>query len=539
MKIAPCRIGVSQNTLLLAVSLFVAAVGNLTFFDSVLKAYPLTASGFVHFASLSVLLVSVNGLLLSLICFGRLTKPVLVTTLVLSSMAAYFMDGYGVVISDEMLRNVIQTNPAEAMDLLTTKLLGYVLFLGVLPSLAVIRAPLRRQGWWPAVKHRIILVGGLLVTMAACIAPFTGFYASFIREHKSIRNYANPTYYIYSAVKLANAELLPKSAKAMTLVGRDARIPVEDKDRELVILVVGETARADHFGLNGYERDTTPNLRAANAVSFTNFWSCGTSTAVSVPCMFSTTGMDKFDVKDESSRENVLDILRHAGVNVLWLENNSDSKGVATRVEHREFKSPKTNPVCDAECRDVGMLVGLQDYIDSHPTGDIFIVLHQMGNHGPAYYKRYPKDFEKFTPVCKDAELNRCSDEEIVNAYDNALLYTDYLLGKTIDLLKRNDPKFETALFYVSDHGESLGEKGAYLHGLPRSIAPEGQIHVPAALWLGSGFKSANLAALEKVRGARLTHDSVVHTILGSMEIQTKEYRPQLDLLEMARRAAN
>ena len=539
MRTTSTRIELSQNVLLLAASLFLVAVGNLSFFDRILKAYPFAMNGLLHYVSLSILLFAINALFLSLVCFGRLTKPLLVVILLLSSMAAYFMDSYGVVISDEMLQNVVQTNPAEAMDLLTTKLLGYILFLGVLPSIAVIRVPLRRPPTWPAFKQRFLLIFGLLVTIAACIAPFTGFYASFIREHKSIRNYANPTYYIYAAGKFANAEFLPKAAKAMTLIGRDASIPIEDKDRELIILVVGETARADHFGLNGYRRDTTPNLRAANAVSFTNFWSCGTSTAVSVPCMFSTTGMNKFDVKDESSRENLLDILHHAGVNVLWLENNSDSKGVATRTEYREFKSPKTNPVCDEECRDEGMLVGLQDYIDSHPTGDIFIVMHQMGNHGPAYYKRYPKSFEKYTPVCKDAELNRCTDEEIVNAYDNALLYTDYFLGKTIDLLKHNDPRFETALIYVSDHGESLGEKGAYLHGLPRSIAPEGQIHVPAALWLGRGFKSTNLAALEKVRDAKLTHDSVVHTILGSMEIQTKEYQLQLDLLEMARRATN
>ena len=126
-------------------------------------------------------------------------------------------------------------------------------------------------------------------------------------------------------------------------------VPSDDTGRELIILVVGETARADRFGLNGYHRQTTPKLRVANAISFNNFWSCGTSTAVSVPCMFSTTGMDKFDVKDEASRENLLDILQHVGVNVLWRDNNSDSKGVATRAEYQNFKTPKTNPVCDDE----------------------------------------------------------------------------------------------------------------------------------------------------------------------------------------------
>ncbi len=531
MKLTIAGIRVSQNTLLLAVALFLVAVGNFAFFSNVLKAYPLTIGGVPHYVSLSILLFATTALLLSLVCFGALTKPVLVATLLLSSLASYFMDSFGVIISDEMLRNVVQTNTSEALDLFTPKLLAYVLFLGLLPSIAVILAPADRPGWISALKRRILLLVALIAMIVACIAPFTSFYASFIREHKSLRNYANPTYFIYSAAKFLNGELFPKSAKAMTLVGRDAKIPSDDTGRELVILVVGETARADRFGLNGYHRETTPNLRAANAVSFSNFWSCGTSTAVSVPCMFSTTGMDKFDVKDETSRENLLDILHHAGVNILWRDNNSDSKGVSARAEYQSFKTPKTNPVCDDECRDEGMLVDLQDYIDSQPKGDIFIVLHQMGNHGPAYFKRYPKSFEKFTPVCKNADLNQCSDEEIGNAYDNAILYTDYFLSKTIDLLKRNDSRFETALFYVSDHGESLGEKGIYLHGLPRSIAPDEQIHVPAILWLGSNFHATDPATLEKLRNAKLSHDNIVHTVLGSMEIETKDYQPHLDIL--------
>jgi lipid A ethanolaminephosphotransferase len=182
------------------------------------------------------------------------------------------------------------------------------------------------------------------------------------------------------------------------------------------------------------------------------------------------------------------------------------------------------------------MLAVLQEYIDAHPTGDIFIVLHQMGNHGPAYFKRYPSSFEKFKPVCKSNDISNCSKQEIINAYDNAILYTDHFLGKSIDLLKRNDENFETALFYLSDHGESLGEAGIYLHGMPRSIAPDSQLHVPAVIWFGKSFNDIDLSALMKKRKAPLTHDNLVHTILSFMEIQTEIYRPELDILDGCRK---
>lgn len=520
----------SSTSLIALVTLFLVVCGNATFFVNVEKAYPLAVSSALHYASLVVSLAAVTALLLALVCFGRLTKPLLVLVLLLSSLAAYFMDSYGVVISDEMLQNAVETNAAEAVDLMTGKLLLYLGLLGVLPAVAVVRIPLLWRGWWPELKARLGLIGLLVAVPALLVFAFSSFYASFFREHKPLRTYANPAYFIYSTIRYASQASSVAGANAVVKMGEDAHIPASDRSRELIILVVGETARADRFSLNGYGRETTPRLSAAGAVSFADFKACGTSTAISVPCMFSLAGMAKFDVKTAGAQENLLDVLRHSGANVLWLDNNSDSKGVAIRSEYHSFKSAEVNPVCDDECRDEGMLPRLQSYIDSHPRGDIFIVLHQMGNHGPAYFKRYPPSFERFRPACQSNELSKCSDLEIGNAYDNAILYTDYFLGQTIELLKRNDRRFETALFYVSDHGESLGENGVYLHGLPRAIAPDAQLHVPAVIWLGQGFDDADPACLGKKRANPLTHDNVVHTVLGAMEIESELYRPELDL---------
>ena len=524
--------GLTSNTLIVLVAVFLAVFGNLSFFGKVLKGYPLAAGNALALASLAAMLVATTTLLLALTCFGRTTKPVLIGILLLSSLAASFMDSYGIVINDEMLQNAAQTNLAEARDLLNVKLLGYFVMLGLIPAIVIVRLPLHWRGRRVEALARGKLLAIILLFMVGTALAFGGFYASFLREHKSLRSFANPAYFIYSAVKYSTSPLAVKGRQALTAIGTDAKIPASDVERELFILVIGETARADRFSLNGYARDTNPQLRRANAVSFSNFWACGTSTAVSVPCMFSLIGMDEFDTKKGASQENLLDVLEHAGVNVLWLDNNSDSKGVALRVPYQSYRSPDVNPVCDPECRDAGMLSSLQKHIDAHPKGDIFVVLHQMGNHGPAYFKRYPPAFEKFKPACQSADLSQCSREEIGNAYDNAILYTDFFLGKVIDLLKNNDKEFETALLYVSDHGESLGENGVYLHGLPHAIAPDAQLNVPAIMWLGSGFSDVDFPALQRKRDTRFTHDNLAHTVLGVMEIGTSVYRQKMDILD-------
>ena len=523
----------SSNTLIVTVTAFLLAFCNHALVVKVLQTYPLNGGQTPAVLSLVLTIGGVTVLVLGLLCFQRSTKPVLVTILLMSSLAAFFMDSYGVIISDDMLRNVAHTNPAEALDLFSLKLLVYFGLLGIAPALVVAWVPLRWRGWSAETAARLKLTGATLLLVIGTTLLFGSFYASFLREHKELRQHANPVYFLHSAIKFATQSFQSVSISPIATVGADARIPVSDVSRELVIMVVGETARADHFSLNGYGRDTNPRLREKNVISFTRFKACGTSTAVSVPCMFMLDGETKNSLEIKK-QENLLDVLQRGGVNVLWRDNNSDSKGVANRVQTEDFRSPKTNPLCDSECRDEGMLSGLQDYIDLHPRGDILIVLHQMGNHGPAYFKRYPSAFEKFKPACKENDLGLCSREEIGNAYDNAILYTDHFLAKAIDLLQQNDSRFETALFYVSDHGESLGENGIYLHGLPKTIAPEAQLHVPAIMWFGSRFHAANTPALREKSRVPFSHDNVFHTMLGFFEMQSSTYRPDKDILNQA-----
>ena len=511
-------------------ALYFVVFVNIRFFTNVIDVYPLDMTNLGYLASLAVVLVCVLIAGLSLLLNRFTLKPVLITLLMIAALSAYFMDSYEIVIDTAMLQNAFETNTAEVYELLSAKLMLYILLLGIAPALFIYRAEIRYAKLHKEAAARCGLFFASLALCAALVFALSDFYASFLRKHKPLRYYTNPAYPLYSAGKAVFASIKSKAPNVMAM-GQHANIPASDVHRELVIMVVGETARADRFSLNGYARKTNPLLEQEKLVSYTNFWACGTSTTDSLPCMFSQLGRAQYTKDTAAASENVLDVLSHAGVNVLWRDNNSTSKGVMDRLPFFSYRTEQENSICDPECRDEGMLVGLQEHIDSIVKGDVFIVLHQLGSHGPAYYQRYPARFEHFTPVCRTNQLQMCRTQEIDNAYDNTILYTDYFLSRVIALLKQNDKRFETAMLYVSDHGESLGELGVYLHGMPYLIAPEAQIHVPAIVWLGANFDHTSIASLNARRDQRYSHDNLFHTILGLVEIDDRLYDTTLDLL--------
>ena len=523
---------ISQTTLHLAASSWLVALYNTTFFQHVLAVYPLNMGNAVFLASLAIGLTAVILLLLTLIGWRSTTKPVLTVLLLLAAAIAYFTNTYDVVIDHTMIRNIIQTNPKEALDLISVRLAGYLLLLGVLPAGLVWWLRLAPTSWKKEILTKAKVAVACVVVIFGLFFLSSTFFFSFFRTHETLRYYTNPTYSLYSLGKYLK-KTFASANTTVRPIGTDAHIPATDTDRELVILVVGEAVRADHFSLNGYSRLTNPLLQQEDVISFANMYSSGTATAHSVPCMFSIYPREECSEQKAAVTENLLDVLRHAGVHVLWRDNNSDSKGVALRVPYQDFRQPVTNPVCDTECRDEGMLAGLQEYIDSNKEGDIVIVLHQMGNHGPAYFKRYPPLFEQFTPICATNQLNECSKEEIANAYDNAILYTDAFLYKVITLLKNNSGQFETAMVYMGDHGESLGEYGVYLHGLPYAVAPDSQKHVASIFWFGDSFRIDK--QIVRARTAEhFSHDNLFHTVLGLLEIGSSVYKPQLDITSTA-----
>lgn len=520
----------SQLMAILLVAVFLMMSANISLFKHIVEIYPLTTNNLPFIASLVIFFSLLTALFVMVVSYGRKGRWVIALLLILSAQAAYYMDNFGVLIDAVMIDNIINTDAKEIEGLLNVTLILRTLLFGVLPAWLVIK-------YWPAVtsvnaevKTRLKWILLLTVAIVMVVLPFTAGYASFIREHKITRFYANPTYPFYSLIKYGSQFFASDTLTAVSRTAEDAAFFGGASRHELVIMVVGETARADRFSLNGYHKETNPRLAKEDIVSFSHVASCGTSTGVSVPCMFSELGKKDYEKNKALNQENVLDVLADHGIEVLWRDNNSNSKGVATRVEYQDFKTPTHNPECEGECRDIGMLHGLDEYIASKKDKDIMIVLHQMGNHGPEYYRRYPKEFAQFQPMCMTGELKDCTQEQIDNSYDNAILYTDYFLSKVINFLKKYDGDYETAMLYVSDHGESLGEHGVYLHAAPYMMAPAAQTHVPAVLWLGQHF-DYQLDQVKPYRDAALSHDDLFCTVLVAFELNAGTCAPKKEML--------
>ncbi|MFV3414396.1 phosphoethanolamine transferase [Pseudomonas nitroreducens] len=499
--------------------------------------------GVAFFASFGLFLWAAFTLLLTLVSFRPLLKPALTLVALVSAAAAYFMNSYGVVIDTVMVQNVVETNPGEATALFSARMFGYLLVLGVLPAVIIWLTPVRYSPFFRGLLTKVLVIFGCLVVVAVCVGAFYSTYAPVFRQEEKLTHFINPTNYIYAVSKFTKQRLGIKENLVVQPIGEDAVMPRKvsaDGRKSLMIFVVGETARADHFSLNGYARDTNPELKKLDIVNFANVSSCGTSTAVSVPCMFSKFPREDYSDKKGKTNQGLLDILQRVGVSVLWLDNNSDCKGTCLRVPNRDIPKDQPGPFCDGRnCLDEALLQNLQAYIDGLKDNAI-IVLHADGSHGPEYYERYPKSLERFTPVCRTNQLGSCSSEELVNVYDNTILYTDFFLSKVVELLKQNQERFDASMVYVSDHGESLGENGVYLHAAPYAIAPKAQTHVPMVMWFGAGAlggMGVDRACLEKKAASdELSHDNLFHSVLGLYGVQTSLYQPELDIFHSCRR---
>ncbi len=391
---------VNLNYLIIIVALYLVATANIGFFEQVLDVYPFSKNvGFI--LSITGLLFGLMWLVLQLLCYRPIAKPVLIALLITAAICGYFTDAYGTIFDTNMLINSLETDQAEAMGLFAPSMVIRVLLLSVLPAVIISKIRLKRFTWHRSILQKTATLILSIAVIAACLLPFGDQYASFFRQHKEVRSYANPITPIYSTIKLGENYVNElRRPDTFTLHATDAKrvAPTSSTTNssttkpKLMVFVVGETARADHFGLNGYARNTTPLLaKQSDLYSFKEATSCGTSTAYSVPCMFSYANRENYDIDTAKYNENVLDTLSKQGVNVVWRDNNSSSKGVADRVTFEDYKTADTNPNCDVECRDIGMLDGFDKLVKSGSSPketpkDTLILLHQMGNHGPAYY---------------------------------------------------------------------------------------------------------------------------------------------------------
>ncbi|EMD1841078.1 MULTISPECIES: phosphoethanolamine transferase EptA [Raoultella] len=532
----------SRTVYLIIFALYVGLLLNLAFYRQVFTLLPVNSlHNWLVFLSMPVVAFSVMNILTTLASFLKLDRLVISLFILLSASAQYFIWSFGVVIDRAMITNILDTTPAESFALMSGKM---VLTLGLSGVLMVAFA------WWIkiskaktvwrsiAVRLLNILVSALLIVLVAAL--FYKDYASVFRNNKELVKSLSPSNSIvainswYAHNKMDNLPLVK--------IGEDAVQKPEMHSgprKNLTILVLGETSRAQNFSLGGYERETNPRLKQDDVIYFANTTSCGTATAVSVPCMFSNMPRAHYDEELAHHQEGVLDILQRAGIRVLWNDNDGGCKGACDRVPHQNVTDLNLTGQCiEGECYDEVLFHNLESYIDNLQQDGI-IVLHTIGSHGPTYYNRYPAEFRKFTPTCDTNEIQSCSQQQLTNTYDNTILYIDYVVDKAIKLLQSKQDKFTTSLVYLSDHGESLGEDGVYLHGLPWSIAPETQKHVPMLLWLSQDYQQrygvSSQCLQQRAKTDPYSQDNLFSTLLGLLGVDTHEYQATDDILTPCR----
>ncbi len=571
----PSPAGFSPEWVLWACSLLWLPLANRRFFTTALQGREWgNASTLLFAGTLAVALLAIHFIVLALLGWGRTLKVVVSVLLVVTALAAHFVNAYGVFIDPSMIRNALQTHPGEAGELIGPQLLWPLLWGAVLPIAILWRLPLRQRPWPRALGVRLGSIALAVFALAGAILVSYQPLASLMRNQKDMRYLITPANALWSSVAVwRDARKVPAGPPAA--LGRDAKLagPFASPDRRkpaVVLLVVGETARAANWGLSGYTRPTTPELAALMAqtsalgsvpgaaataaapafapssgglptpINFKQVTACGTDTNTSLPCMFAAVGRRDYNEARIRSTENLLHVLATAGVGVQWRDNQAGCKGLCDSFPHTTVEklappglcSSHTTGKAGSNCFDMGLLHGLDKQLPALQGAQI-LVLHQIGNHGPSYYRRVPPEFERFKPACQNDDLHQCSAQEITNAYDNALLYTDHLLATLIKQLHALAGEVDSAMVYVSDHGESLGEHRLFLHGVPYAIAPDVQTRVPMVMWASTGFAQArglDMACLARRAEQPVSHDHLFHTVLGLLDVRTSVREAAWDL---------
>ena len=491
------------------------------------------------FAALLIVVICVQFAGLALLLTRRTVRPVLAVLFVCTALASFYMDRYTIFLNTEMLRNIVRTDPAEAGELLSVQLIPHLLLYAAVPIALVLWTRIRVRPLRNAILIRIAAVTSALVIAALALFVQYKDASSLLRGHREARHLVTPTNYLASLFKISREALAdpPGEPEPIALDAHRVAGSAAVRKPTLLVLAIGETVRSANFGLSGYARQNTPELSQLDLVVYPRVQACGTSTEVSLPCMFAPIGRRDYDEKRIRNEQSLLHVLARVGVGVYWIDNQSGCKGVCAGLPQERIPGDADPAFCDGErCLDSILLPRLAATVAASP-GDLVVVLHMLGNHGPAYSRRYPPEFRKFVPTCESLELSECSQDEIVNAYDNAILYTDHVLASLVHYLETQTGR-ATGLIYVSDHGESLGESGFYLHGLPYRIAPAVQREVPMLIWLSDSLQrdaGISTACLRQGVSSEVAHDHLFHSVLGLLQVETVAREPSLDLFTPCR----
>ena len=527
-----CRNGPEMNALyILAVaSMVVMLLHNMTFLAKGIEIFDGELEKFI------VIIIAFYAITLAFFTIFSNTyflKPFVIFIFIFSATTSNYIDKFGIIIDVIMIENIISTNYNEGKHFVTFHSVLNIFLFGIVPSLFILWVRIKPQRFLVALFQKLSFFVLCILTSLGFSLIYYETYVLVSRERKDFEFSYQPIAPIVHAMVYAGVKLRT-THEEITPIGLDAEkghLLMRADKPVLLIVVVGESARSQNFSLNGYGRETNPALAQRGVISFQDVNSCGTATRVSLPCMFSKFGRNDFSAAKGRSTENVLDVLSYAGIKVEWWDNNTGHEEVAARIKFRSLSGSKDPAFCRSdECND-GIFRPLLESTIGGITEDTVLVLHQIGSHGLAYDLRYPEELQIFEPVCRTVETGECSFQEIVNVYDNSIHYTDRVVAETIDLLAGQEHLI-TSLMYVSDHGESLGEWGLYLHSTPYFLAPDFQKKVPLIVWMSPEYKeefSVDQDCLQEQANEPMSHDNIFHSILGAVDIISSEYNHDLD----------
>lgn len=465
-------------------------------------------NGILVIISLIILMMVLNAFIFSLIFqlssyFG---KFLLTVFFIINAVAVYFINAYGVIIDESMVGNVLNTNYEESSNFFSIKLLIYIL-VGILLSVYIIKSKINKM----PIRQFLSISALSLVIIIVLVFANASNWLWIDKNSKQLGGLAMPWSY---TVNLSRFYIHQKNENEKAILLPDAKI--KDKKKSVVVLVIGESARKQNFSLYGYSKNTNPLLSKVSNLTHFDATSCATYTTAGLKCILEhSNSSDLYEILPNYLYRN--------DVEVVWRTTNWGEPPVP-------IKNYQTKADLMADCKgkdcdyDEVLLTGLKEQILASDKDKILIILHTNTSHGPSYNKKYPAQFERFKPVCTSVELGNCSQEELINAYDNTIVYTDYILNGVIQNLK-GLKEFDSSMIYVSDHGESLGEKNLYLHGIPMSFAPKEQYEIPFIVWL-----SENSRKLKPKQA--LSQNHVFHSVLSFLAIESPIYNEEMNIFK-------
>lgn len=529
------QIPMTMSTLIVLCAVYFGTVMNYPVLSAIFNLSS-NVSNPLFAASAPLLLTCAFILIFSLVAWPYIFKPFMAFVLLTSAAALYAEVNFHTLFDSTMMESVFETNSSEMSFYMNGATLAYLTGFGLLPTLllfmvrivpqrTLLRATLSRVG------IIVIALAGIGLTAATSYKD----YASVGRNNHYLNKMIIPAH-IYNGFRYLEKTYFTQPLVYKTQ-GEDAKVVANPNGKPtLMVVVLGETARAQNFAYNGYARDTNPYTKDMGLIAFQDVSSCGTYTALSVPCMFSNMTRETYNKPRAQAQDNALNVIQHAGVDVLWIDNDGGDKGVADNLPYRTIDNSLKNQDCNGTtCFDVAMMKDAKQFIDDGKH-DKLLVLHTIGSHGPTYWQRYPDAQAPFQPACDRSDIENCSDQQIVNVYDNTLVYTDYVLAQVIDELKSVSDDYNVMMTYISDHGESLGESGLYLHGTPYSIAPKEQTQVPWLMWIPNQYaeqKGLNTQCLkQEAQSSTVSHDNLFHSLLGLYGVTSQVHDAGLDITQ-------